>query len=453
MSNQNNMNSLTEGPIVRTLLKLALPIMASSFLGTAYNLMDMAWVGTLGAKAVAGVGVGGMYLWFANGLATLARMGGQVNAAQSIGMKKIDNARQYARGSLQIVTLFALICAAVCLIFTNPLIAFFKLEEARTVAYAARYMRITCGLTIFNFLNYTLAGLYTAQGDSNTPLLANFIGLVLNMILDPLLIVGPWFFPRLEEAGAAIATVFSQFVVTFVLVVKMRRTRNENDIFYKQNYFHPVKMTYYKEILRLGFPTALQSTIYCFISMVLARMIAGFGPEAVAVQRVGGQIESVTWNTAEGFGSALNAFCGQNYGAKKTDRIKKGYRFAFLSNFIWGMLILVIFVFWPQSISKIFFHEEAAIAISVSYLIIIGFSEPFMAVELVTGGGLAGLGKTKLCSLLSICFTALRIPLAFILGNTSLGLDGIWWALTVTSIIKGIIFYFTFNFITSKKVS
>ncbi len=452
MSEQTNINSLTEGPIVGKLLKLSLPIMASSFLGTAYNLMDMAWVGTLGAKAVAGVGVGGMYLWFSNGLATLARMGGQVNAAQSIGMKKTENARQYARASLQIVTLFAIIFAAVCLIFMSPLIGFFKLGEAETINYAARYMRITCGFVLFNFLNYTLAGLYTAQGDSKTPLIANFIGLVLNMILDPLLIIGPWFFPRLEETGAAIATVFSQFVVTLVLVYRMRRTRDENDIFYKQKYLRPTKMKFYKDILRLGFPMALQSTIYCFISMVLARMIAAFGPEAVAVQRVGGQIESITWNTADGFAAALNAFCGQNYGAKKMDRIKKGYQFAFLSNFIWGTFILILFVLCPGPISKIFFHEELAIAISVSYLFIIGFSEPFMAVELVTCGGLAGLGKTRLCSVISIIFTALRIPMAFVLEHTALGLDGIWWALTITSIIKGVIFYFTFNYITSKNM-
>ncbi len=76
---------LTKGPIVKTILALAIPIMASSFLGTLYNICDMAWVGTLGAKTVAGVGVGGMYMWLASGFATLPRMGGQVLTAQAIG--------------------------------------------------------------------------------------------------------------------------------------------------------------------------------------------------------------------------------------------------------------------------------------------------------------------------------------------------------------------------------
>ena len=78
---------LTSGPILKTLAELALPIMISSMLGTAYSIMDMAWIGLLGAKAVAGVGVGGMYVWLSQGLASLSRMGGQVNTAQACGAK------------------------------------------------------------------------------------------------------------------------------------------------------------------------------------------------------------------------------------------------------------------------------------------------------------------------------------------------------------------------------
>ena len=87
---------LTSGPILKTLAELALPIMISSMLGTAYSIMDMAWIGLLGAKAVAGVGVGGMYVWLSQGLASLSRMGGQVNTAQACGRKDYDQARSYA---------------------------------------------------------------------------------------------------------------------------------------------------------------------------------------------------------------------------------------------------------------------------------------------------------------------------------------------------------------------
>ena len=182
-------------------------------------------------------------------------------------------------------------------------------------------------------------------------------------------------------------------------------------------------------------------------------MISGFGAEAIATQRVGGQIESVSWNTADGFAAALNAFIGQNYGAGKMDRVKKGYRASLFTVGIWGILITLLFVFAPNTIASIFFHESKAIATAVGYLVIIGFSEPFMCIELTTIGALSGLGKTHLCSAISILFTSARIPLAIVLGQSSLGLDGIWWALSITSIVKGIIFVCTFFWITRKKAA
>ena len=100
--------NLTKGPILKTLTKLAIPIMASSFLGTLYNLTDMAWIGLLGSKAVAGVGVGGMYTWLSQGLASMARMGGQVQVAQCIGKGNRDEANKYAQTAVQLATLMGL---------------------------------------------------------------------------------------------------------------------------------------------------------------------------------------------------------------------------------------------------------------------------------------------------------------------------------------------------------
>ena len=196
--------------------------------------------------------------------------------------------------------------------------------------------------------------------------------------------------------------------------------------------------------------TAVQSSIYCMISMILTRMVSAFGAGAIATQRVGGQIESVSWNTADGFGTALNAFIGQNYGAGKMDRVKKGYKASLCSVGIWGIFITIIFVFQPKAIAEIFFHEPKAIMIAIGYLTIIGVSEAFMAVELMTVGALSGLGKTHLCSVISILFTSARIPLSIILGGI-MGLDGIWWAISSTSIVKGIIFTCTFLWITRKR--
>lgn len=438
------MNSLTKGPIVKTILQLAIPIMASSFLGTLYNLCDMAWVGTLGAKTVAGIGAGGMYLWLSGGLAKLSRMGGQVLVAQAIGAGDYERAHSLTRAAMQIIFGLGVLFSLLSLVFTRQMVGFFQLTDSESIAVAHRYIRITCGLILFSFMNMTLSGLYTADGDSKTPMIANFFGLVLNMVLDPLLIIGPGFFPRLEDVGAAVATVFSQAAVFGILLIKMRKRKSASGIFTNQNYLSACPREAYAGIIRIGVPAAIESMVYCFISMLITRLVSGFGPEAVAVSRVGGQIESVSWNTAEGFSSAINSFSGQNYGAGEYDRIKKGYSFSLAACFLWGTAVLLCFVLFPTPISLIFFHEEAAIAYSVSYLIIIGFCEPLLMVEIVTEGALSGLGKTKLCSVISVTLTAMRIPLAYFLMQTALGLNGIWIAMAQTTILKGLIFIATF---------
>ena len=94
--------NLTKGPIMKTLVKLAVPIMASAFLGTLYNITDMAWIGLLGSKAVAGVGVGGMFTWLSQGLASMARMGGQVQVAQCIGRGDREKAHGFAQAAVQL---------------------------------------------------------------------------------------------------------------------------------------------------------------------------------------------------------------------------------------------------------------------------------------------------------------------------------------------------------------
>lgn len=435
---------LTEGPILKVLTKLALPIMASSLLATAYNITDMAWIGMLGAKAVAGVGVGGMYVWLSQGLASLARMGGQVNVAQALGRGDRVQAGKFAAAALQMVVFFGIVFGAVCLIFADPLIGFFGIEDAQTLQYAKDYLPITCGLIVFSYVNITLTGLFTAQGDSAAPLLANMVGLLINMVLDPVLILGMGPAPRMEAAGAAVATVGAQMVVTGVFALKIFCSGRRQNVLRSTSLAGRFQKRYYTSVFKIGWPTALQGSIYCMISMVLTRMVAAFGPGAVATQRVGGQIESVSWNTADGFAAALNAFVGQNFGAGKMDRIRKGYRISFATIAVWGIGMTLLFVLFPAQISQVFFHEADVLPVAERYMVIVGFSEAFMCVELMAIGAISGFGKTKLCSAISIILTGLRIPLALLLGRTGLGLEGIWWALTITSMMKGISLHVTF---------
>lgn len=432
---------LTKDPILPSLAGLALPIMATSLIQMAYNLIDMLWIGRIGSAAVAAIGAAGMYMWLSNGLATLAKMGGQVKVAHALGAKREEEAAEYAQSALQLSLIFGIGFGLISVVAATPMISFFKLNSAAVIADAEIYLQITCGGVVFSFLNQVFTGILTAMGNSRVTFVATTIGLVFNIVLDPALIFGLGPLPAMGVVGAALATVFSQVIVTAIFVVIAYKDHVVLRKIHLLKSFHKESMA---QIIRIGFPIGVQSMFFTAISMIIARMVAGFGDAAVAVQKVGSQIESISWMTAEGFGAAVSAFMAQNLGAGSKERIIKGYRVAIGLEIVWGILCTVLLIVFPDYIFKIFITEKEILPMGVDYLKILGVAQFFMCIELTTAGAFTGLGKTIPPSITSIVLSAVRIPIASMLVAGGMGLNGIWWSITISCILKGIVMFVWF---------
>lgn len=427
--------NLLEGNILPALSALALPIMATSLIQMAYNLIDMIWIGKIGASAVASVGAAGMFMWLSNGLATLAKIGGQIKVGHALGAQKKEDAASYAQSSIQMGIVFAIGFGILSVVFADEMIGFFQLNSAQVIQDAKLYLMITCGLVIFSFMNQIFTGILTAMGNSRTSFIATGIGLVLNIVLDPLFIFGFGAIPPMGVAGAAIATVLAQLVVMLLFLYTILR---DTVLFSNVHILHSYSSQHTMEIFRIGLPSAVQSMLFSGISMVIARLIAGWGDAAVAVQKVGSQIESISWMTAEGYAAALNSFVAQNHGAKNTDRIREGYRLSMIVMLSWGVFCSLVLIVFPQLIFQVFIQEAEVLPMGVDYLRILSVSQLFMCMEITTAGAFSGLGKTLPPSIVSITLTGARIPMAILLGRW-LGLNGVWWAITISSIGKGIV--------------
>ena len=427
--------NLLEGKILPALSALALPIMATSLIQMAYNLIDMIWIGKIGASAVASVGAAGMFMWLSNGLATLAKMGGQIKVGHALGAQKKEDATSYAQSSIQMGIVFAIGFGILSVVFADEMIGFFQLNSAQVIQDAKLYLMITCGLVIFSFMNQIFTGILTAMGNSRTSFIATGIGLVLNIVLDPLFIFGFGVIHPMGVAGAAIATVLAQLVVMLLFLYTILW---DTVLFCDVHILHSYSSQHTREIFRIGLPSAVQSMLFSGISMVIARLIAGWGDAAVAVQKVGSQIESISWMTAEGYAAALNSFVAQNHGAKNTDRIREGYRLSMIVMLSWGVFCSFVLIVFPQLIFQVFIQEAEVLPMGVDYLRILGVSQLFMCMEITTAGAFSGLGKTLPPSIVSITLTGARIPMAILLGRW-LGLNGVWWAITISSIGKGIV--------------
>lgn len=438
---------LLQGGILKPLTKLAVPIMGSQLIQMAYNLTDMLWIGRVGVGAMAAVGAVGLFMWLSNGLAILARMGGQVLVAQSIGAGDMKRAGRSASAALQLGTWLALGYTLIMIAGAVPLIGFFKLNSAQVVADARSYLILVALGMPFTFLNQVLVAIITATGNSHTPFLAMGCGLGVNIVLDPLLIFGVGVFPQWGVAGAAIATTLAQGIVFLIFV---RYAKQDQFLFPHVHFTQWATRQEMMHMLRISGPAAAMNVLFPIISMVIARMVASFGDNAVAVQKVGSQVESISWMTADGFAAATNSFVGQNYGAGNLQRAKKGFYTAFGLMTVWGVFCTLLLIFCAGPIFQVFIPEADVLQMGVEYLMIIGISELFMCWEILIEGAYAGFGHTVPASVVSSIFTLLRIPMAMVLSATTLGLCGIWWSISISSILKGLVLAVMFYFFLRK---
>ena len=434
---------LTHGPINRQLFKLALPIMATSFIQMAYSLTDMAWVGRLGSEAVAVIGAVGILMWMSGSISLLNKVGSEVSVAQSIGAQNQESAKQFASHNITIALIIAIFWGCLLFFLAHPILRVYGLENHITDS-AVSYLRIVSTALPFIFLSAAFTGIYNAAGRSQIPFYISGSGLILNIVLDPIFI----FAFKLGTNGAAYATWISQAVVLAIFIYQLRV---KDSLLGGFSFFTKLKKTYTIRIFKLGFPVAMLNTLFAFVNMFLCRTASIHGGHiGLMTFTTGGQIEAITWNTSQGFSTALSAFIAQNYAAGNNKRVISSWYTTLWMTLIFGTICTILFVFFGNEIFSIFVPEKAAYEAGGIFLRIDGYSQLFMMLEITMQGVFYGLGRTVPPAIISISFNYLRIPLALFFISLGLGVDGIWWAVCATTIAKGLVLLIWFMFIRKR---
>src|SRR5699024_6620665 len=264
---------LTEGNIFIALTKLALPIIGTAFIQMAYNLTDIAWLGRLSTDAVAAAGTAGFFMWFGSGLAMISQVGVAVGVSQSYGKDDLKGAMDYVSNGIRLDIIIAIVYSLFLLIFRHNMVGFFKLGDKTVYKMTVEYLIVISIGMIFHFINPVLSAVLNSSGNSITPFKINTIGLVFNMILDPLLIFGIGPVKGFGIKGAAAATVLSQLIVSIIFIAW---GKSNNALYSNINLFKKLDRHITEKIVKLGFPAFLQISAHSGINMVLTRLIAQF---------------------------------------------------------------------------------------------------------------------------------------------------------------------------------
>lgn len=415
---------------LQQLTKLALPVIATSFMTMAYNFINMIFVGKLGSDAVAAVGTAGFYMNLSWGISSLLTVGAGIKVSHSIGEKNIMLAKSYVRSGIVAIIIIALLYYLVLLFSGNFLIHVVGLNNPVLEKSATSYL-LLIGLSLpFSFQNLFFTSVFIGYGDSRTPFRINTIAFVLNIILDPLLIFGA----ELGIHGAALGTVSAQVLAT---VLFYRKLHNTEDLKPRGVTYRPALL---KNIIGLGISPTIQRVSFTLIAIGMARIISEWGATAIAVQKVGIQIEAISYMTAGGFMSALSSISGKAYGAKDYDKQWKAFCSGMFMAVSIGLVTSLILIGFPELLFSIFLNDNESLAMGREYLIILGFSQLFMCLELMATGAFFGWGRTNIPAITGISLTLLRIPMALAFIHLwSYSLSSVWWSITISSIAKGII--------------
>jgi putative MATE family efflux protein len=428
-------SDLTTGSIFQKLIFVALPIMGTQLMQMLYNLTNMFFLGRLSSEAVAAAAASTMFIWLSNAMLLVGRMGAEIGVSQNKGRGDQQKANAFARNAWHLALLLGFAYGSLLMFFSETLLSVINIREPDVASMAADYLRIL-GLGIpAMYMTAALAGSFNGSGKSQIPFLASAIGTIISVFLNPLMIFTFGF----GIQGAAIATILAQWLVFALLLLAIKK--------HKERPFEQIKLLskpnreIIGQIIRWSLPISLESGFFTILTMAVTRLIAGFGSGALAVYHVAAQIESLSWFIGVGFGTAVTAFVGQNYGAEKWDRIKNGFRVSSVTMLIWGTAISLLLVFCGYILFSVFLQEPELRAMGAGYLAILAITQIPGCLEHVGSGFFRGMGRTARPSIVSIITNILRVAACYLLASTALGLVGVWWGVTLTAALRGSVIF------------
>ena len=355
MNEKKNTVLMTEGGIFKNLLFFAAPLILGNLLQQMYNAVDSIIVGNyVGSNALAAVGAGASLIYLLIAFSLGASVGAGVIVSQYLGAKEKEEVHKAVHTAMTISIILGLILTAGGILFSRKLLVMMN-TPAEILDDAACYLRIySCGL-IFNVVYNMAAGILNAAGNSRRSLMYLAAAAVVNIFMDLLLIAGL----KIGVAGAAIATNFSQAISCILALWFLFRVPADYRISLKSLRIHKAMAL---RIIQIGLPTGIQNMVISFSNILIQASINQYGATAVAGFSAYLKIDGFNILPVLSFSMAITTFIGQNYGAGKYDRMKKGMWVTLLMGIVYTVLTGILLLTFSGQIMRLFSEDVGVIA-------------------------------------------------------------------------------------------
>lgn len=434
------MVDITKGNVRRSVLILALPVVARMFLQMLVGVIDLAMVGSLSHEAISAVGMGTQVFFLSASILNAFTVGTTALIARMAGARKIEEAKIYARQSLVVTLLVGLAIGSVVSFGAEYIMRFMMIAsdnpDPEIIRLGTIYLRIVGVGEPLTFVMVTCYAILGGAGNMKAPLYIMASANLLNLVFDYLLIFGIGFFPAWGVAGAAVATAGSQNLAAILGIIYLFSRHSPIRLSLKENFrLHGERI---KEIMNIGLPSAGEQLVRNSGTFVFSMLVAGMGPIAIAANQIISKAMSISFQPGVGFGLASTTLIGQNLGAQQPERAEQSGYEACKMAAIFMSTVGLCFFFFSHQIAGFFTSDPAVIKAVGDNLKIMAISQPFMAYVMAMAGALRGAGDTKFVMMVTIIGTwGNRILVAWFLGVfLGLGLRGVWIAMLIDNLTR-----------------
>ncbi len=417
------LKDLSQGKVSKQILTFALPMLLGNVFQQLYNVVDSAVVGKfLGDSALAAVGASFPVIFLLISLGFGVTMGGTITVSHFFGAKQYDKVRRTVDTMNIFIIITSFFFAIVGIIFSDQIFSLIKLPDD-VVPLASSYLRVyLIGLPfVFGFGNIsaTLRGV----GDSKTPLYLLIFSTLLNIALD-------LYFVAVLKYGifaVAMATVISQAAAFIAAIIILRKNELLN--------FHIKGLVFdkaiFKKAINIGLPSGVQHVLFSLGMMTLFAIVNKFGVKVIAAYSAALRLDSLAIMPSINLASALSTFVGQNLGAGKIDRVKKGLQTTIGMSFIISLTITVIFYFFGENLMMLFTDDPEVVRYGKEYLVIVSSFYVLFSALFSLNAVMRGAGDVIVPMFVTlIALWLIRIPFAYFFSDT-MGEKAVWWSAPV----------------------
>jgi putative MATE family efflux protein len=436
---------ITSKMLSRDVIRIAWPSMAELILTQLSSMVDLMMVGQISPGALNAVGLATQPKFLVMTMFMAMNVGATAMVARHKGAGQQAKANLILRQAILLTFILSSIAAVIGYIYASPLIALMGATDAESLAGGEIYFKIQMVGVPFLALTSTITATLRGVGNSKTAMYYNVVSNVVNVIFNYFWLSGPFGFPRMEVAGASLATILGQTVAFVLAMIAVMGKKNYIRLVFREGFMPAWEAI--ASIVKIGLPSMLEQIIMRAGVIIYTRMVTGLGVIAFATHQICMNIQAFSFMNGQAFAVSATSLTGQSLGKKRVDMAEAYTRRTRRIGLLVSLFIAAISFFFGGELVKLYQSDPEIVATGAKLMMLVALVQPLQSSQFILSGALRGAGDTKAIAVITfITILLVRPGIAYIMiYGAKIGIFGAWVALVADQALRSAFVMLRYN--------